>query len=94
MDSGWEWEYGEDAAVWFLLEKKELSSTFVQEGPPLTQRPYVAAFKRKHKKTFEQDGRVCANVERDCTTIKKCLQNLLKDLYVKERAKKSKVVSL
>jgi len=94
VDSGWEWEYGEDAAVWFLLEKKELSSTFVQEGPPLTQRPYVAAFKRKHKKTFEQDGRVCANVERDCTTIKKCLQNLLKDLYVKERAKKSKVVSL
>jgi len=64
------------------------------KGPPLEQRPFVAAFKKKHKKTFEEKGKIKAEVKRDCTTIKKCLSFLLRDLYVKERVKKGKVVAL
>ena len=93
VDSGWEWNYGEHATLWYLLERKELEPTFEQEGPPLSQRPFVVAFKKKHKKTYERDKRVYAEVKRSCIMINKCLQLMFKDLYVKERVKKGKVVS-
>jgi len=92
IESGWEWD--EDATMWFLVEKKELDPTFIHEGPPLEQRPFVAAFKKKHKKTFEEKGKIKAEVKRDCTTIKKCLSFLLRDDYVTERIKKGKIVAL
>ena len=94
VDCGWEWKYGEDAKMWYLLEKKELKPTFVQEGPPLSYKPFVAAFKEKHEKTFEKDGKIHAEVKRECTTVERCLKLLFKDSYVKERVKKSKVVAL
>lgn len=94
VDCGWEWKYGETAKMWYLLEKKELKPTFVQEGPPLSYKPFVVAFKEKHEKTFEKDDKIHAEVKRECTTVERCLKLLFKDSYVKERAKKSKVLAL
>lgn len=93
MDSGWSWEYGEDAILWYKVAKKKLDPTYVAEGPTLKQRPFVVAFKEKHASTYTEGDRIYAHVKRDCTTIKKCIALLLKDDYVKDRVKKSKVVA-
>ena len=93
VDSGWEWKYGEDATMWYFLERKELEPTFEQEGPPLNYKPFVKAFKEKHRKTFERDKKIWAKITRECTAADTCLKTLLRNPYVKERMKKIKVVA-
>jgi len=72
----------------FHNKKENLSKTIKWLGPPLTAKPHVAKFKKKHKKTFTQGKIIAANVKRKFMIPEELINDLKKDDYVKEKVKK------
>lgn len=96
LDSGWDWaeEQDQPALLWFAVQEKKLSPTKEHLGPPLKLQKDVAAFRAKHKKTYFQKERICATVPRKFTTPDALLRDMLKQQFMKEKAKKWRVVKL
>lgn len=96
MDSGWDWaeEQDQPALLWFVVQEKKLPATKEHLGPPLKLQKDVAAFQKKHKKTYFQKERICAIVSRKYTTPEALLHDIVKLPFVKERARKWGVAKL
>lgn len=88
IDSGWEWDKKSPAMMWFIVDSKELSSTFVRTGPPKKQANDFNAFRKKHEKSYIEGGRVYAEVKREFTRPEQLFAALKKDKYINDRAKK------
>lgn len=89
IDSNWEWN--ENAMLYFILDKKELSEFKEWKGPPLNIKERVKSFKDKHKNTYVKDNTIFAKVAREYRTPEQLLKSLIKDEYVRERVKSIKL---
>lgn len=89
IDSGWSWDKKKNAIFWIITERIEKDK--VWPGPPLSVKNAVSAFKKKHKNTFEEKGRIFANVKRKYTDPKDMIAALIKDEQIKSRMKKIKI---
>lgn len=96
LDSGWDWaeEQEKPALLWFVVLEKKLPATKEHLGPPLKLQKDVAAFREKHKKTYFKKERICATVPRKYTSSDGLLQDMLKQQFMKEKAKKWNVMKL
>ncbi|MFH0701581.1 MAG: CCA tRNA nucleotidyltransferase [Candidatus Woesearchaeota archaeon] len=86
--SAWEWDKKQKAVFYFMLEKERLPDFEVRMGPPLTLKEHVAHFKKEHKNTFEEKGKVYAKIKVEHPWLKDFLENLVKEKYLKEKVKK------
>lgn len=87
IESGTEW--GDKALVWLIVDRKKLDSYHIVAGPPLSAEKHVERFRKKHKKIFARKGKAYAKVKRRYTEAMHLARQLLKDSYVKERAKEA-----
>ena len=87
LQDGWAWDKGSEALFYFVAKKKELPESEVRIGPPLKMKEFVDDFKKKNKNTFEEGGRIKANVKVEHPQLKDFVNVLLKNEYVKERIK-------
>jgi tRNA nucleotidyltransferase (CCA-adding enzyme) len=84
-DSGWAWN--DETFIWFKLKDDKLNKETTVQGPPVKMKEYVAAFKKKHKKTFEKKGKLYAKTERKYTDAKELIRDIIKSKDIKERVK-------
>ena len=83
----WEWK-GKKALMYFILKQKTLPKTEIWKGPLVKQKDFVKDFKKKHKKTFVKKGRIYAREKRKYPKAGDFIKILLRNKYVKGRAKK------
>ncbi len=82
------WEFADETILYFLLEKNELPSTSIQQGPPLKMAEAVEKFKAKHPKTFQEDEHIKAEISAQYPKLEDYLKNELQHPYIKERTAK------
>ncbi len=90
INSGWSWDRKKNTVFWLVSKKIEKDK--IWPGPPLKVKNAVLAFKKKHEKTFEENGRIFANVKRQFTDPKDAIKSLIKDGQIKSRMKKIKII--
>jgi len=90
-EKGWKWDKKKKALFWFILKDEILSEYFKRIGPPTKNKENVKAFMKKHKKTFIQGKRICANVKRSFRKPEELIKTLKKGKYLKERTKKMEI---
>ncbi len=89
IHSDWKWLRESDAALYFVFDKKPLSSAVEREGPPLFAKQHVAHFKKVHKKTTVKNKRLYTIEKRMFTQPEKLIEKALKNAYVTERVSSS-----
>ena len=89
--NGWKWDKKKKALFWFILKDEILHESFKRVGPPVKNKENVKQFMKKHKKTFVQGRRICANVKREFRKPENLVKAMKKDKYLKERAKKIEI---
>ncbi|MBU4493281.1 MAG: CCA tRNA nucleotidyltransferase [Nanoarchaeota archaeon] len=90
-DKGWKWDKKKKALFWFILKDEILPESFKRVGPPVKNKENVKAFMKKHKKTFIQGRRICANVKREFRKPENLIKAMKKAKYLKQRAKKIEI---
>ncbi len=83
--SGWEWEEGKDALLYFIVGKKELPEYLLRPGPPLGMKVFVADFQKKNQDTFIKDNHIYARIKTQHPRLEDFTDHLIKSDYVKEK---------
>lgn len=91
LETDWKWDKRRDAQIYFLIKEKLLSKTFVRQGPPPSKKFACIDFKAKNKDVFTKDKRLYANVERKFRTPLDLVKAIVKEDFIKEKAKKISV---
>ena len=91
IKTDWEWDKKNNAIFYFLFDNKPLPKFVEIEGPPIKIKQHVDNFKKMHKKTFAKKNKIYALEQRKFTKPIEMLKNLIKDRFVKERAKSIKI---
>lgn len=91
-DAGWVWNKGKKALFFFILNPALLPPTRCLIGPAVSMAKYVAHFKAMHKKTFEKNGRVFAEVLRRFRTPESLVAAVLKEPYVAEKMVSARII--
>ncbi|MDP3765152.1 MAG: hypothetical protein Q8R04_01440, partial [Nanoarchaeota archaeon] len=86
-EHGWQWDKKSDASFYFIVGNKILPATKKHIGPPLKADYYIKQFKKKHKRTFTENGRVCTLVKRVFRKPEGLIRKSIEDEYVRERVK-------
>ncbi|MBI2672214.1 CCA tRNA nucleotidyltransferase [Candidatus Woesearchaeota archaeon] len=88
--SGWFWE--NEATFWFKVKNKSLPKYLIHKGPPINLEKHAYQFKKKYSQVFVKNKFLYAKITRKITNVKKFVNKLLKDEYVKERVKNIKLL--
>jgi tRNA nucleotidyltransferase (CCA-adding enzyme) len=91
-DSDWKWDKKKKCEMYFLINEKKLSETFVRCGPPISEKESCQAFKLKNEDVFLKNKRLYANVKRKYRTPYVLLVKLIKEDFIKSKAEKIKLV--
>lgn len=94
VKAGWEWDGGKTASFYFFLAKKELPREALHAGPPLHLQAFVADFKKKHKHSFIQEGKIMARITVDYPQLADFVKHLLTEKYLLEKIKSVKTVNI
>jgi tRNA nucleotidyltransferase (CCA-adding enzyme) len=86
-NKGWTWDKEKKAIYWFVVDNKDLDVYEKRIGPSLEMKMHVEKFKQKHGKTFEEKGRICANVKREYVKAEEFLKELVKEEWFKNNTK-------
>jgi hypothetical protein len=86
---GSDWDFNK---FYFKIKKEKLSNHVTRRGPPINKKTNYNKFKKKHSKTFIENGIIYAKLKRKYHDPKKLLKDLLKEKYVKERIKSIKFI--
>ena len=89
--NGWKWDKKKKVLFWFILKDEILHESFKRVGPSVKNKENTKQFMKKHKKTFVQGRRICANVKREFRKPENLVKAMKKDKYLKERAKKIEI---
>lgn len=74
---------------WFYTKTP---NQIIKQGPMLTDKKNVSAFKKKHKNNFNKNGRVYAKEVVKFKSVKQAINSIIKDDYVKQRVLSIKVI--
>nr|MBA4404993.1 hypothetical protein [Nanoarchaeum sp.] len=88
LDFGW--KYSDEIYFWF--KSSNLEKTKKHYGPSLDMVDYVKDFKKKHKNTKTENGRVYAIVRREFSDPTLFMKYLMKQKWFKEKVKSAKLV--
>ena len=91
-DDGWVWEKEKKALFFFILNPSPLPETQCLIGPSVSMAKHVAHFKSVHKKTFEKNNRIFAEVPRRFRTPEALVAAVLKEPYVAEKIISARVI--
>lgn len=91
-DAGWIWNKDKKALFFFILNPAPIPETQCLIGPLVSMAKYAAHFKSVHKKTFEKNGRVFAEVVRRFRTPETLVAAVLKEPYVAEKIVSVRVI--
>ncbi len=83
------WEYKKPSLL--ALKTKFLGKKAIITGPPLDMKEHANKFKKKHKKYYEENGILKAEITRKYHEVEDLLKELIKNSYVKERCKSIKI---
>ncbi len=90
--SGWEWDDPAKAYIWIVLESMDLPETKKITGPPAEMKEATQDFKKKYGKIKEEKGRATATVKRETTNAAEMMKIILKDEYLKDKAKRARII--
>lgn len=91
-DSGWQWDEGDDALMWFVIDKETLSKKKLATGPPLKAKKNILEFRNKHPDAYEKDGRLYAEIKREYTRPSGLFDSLIISDYVSARTESVKQI--
>ncbi|MBW2986333.1 CCA tRNA nucleotidyltransferase [Candidatus Woesearchaeota archaeon] len=95
VEGGWSWDKQKKATFGYVVKKKKLPETYYRPGPPVEMKEQVKVFKKKHKKTKVNKGRIVAEIKNKNRDLKKYLEKeVFSDKYLKGKVKKCKLTSL
>jgi len=86
---GWYWD--KNVLMWFVFEKTKLPETRIIEGPPLDMKEACKQFKKKYKKCFEKNKKLCSEVKVKKRSVEENIRELSKKSYFKEKIKLSQI---
>ncbi len=86
--SGWDWDKGSEAVFYYFTEKDEQPAFEIRAGPPLELKQYATDFKKRHKDTFEKDGKIWAKIKVEHTGLGGFVKHLIKEKYIAEKISK------
>ncbi len=92
VESDWDWPVGKNAVAYFIVRTKLRPTTQEVQGPPLTMKEALSAFKTKHADNFEKEGRIYARVKVGYPALDDQLTAVLGSKYFSEKI--SRVVGL
>ncbi len=92
FDAGWIWNKDAKALFFFILNPAVLPPTRCMAGPALSFAQHVAHFKSVHKKTFEKNNRMFADVPRRFRTPEPLVAAVLKEPYVAEKIVSARII--
>ena len=90
-DANWHWDRQHDAIFHFIADKAPLALTYIRQGPPAGMEAHATNFKKLHKETFVEKGRVCARITREHVLPESFIKCLLETEYVKTKIKKARI---
>lgn len=86
-----DWHYNANKAL-FWISADDVDKKRIVEGPPVRFKVHAEKFRRKHRKTFEKNKRLYAEVNRKHTKLRDFIEESVKESYVKERTRKVEVL--
>ncbi|HLC85754.1 MAG TPA: CCA tRNA nucleotidyltransferase [Candidatus Nanoarchaeia archaeon] len=87
-----DWEFGEKSYLYFSLKNNSISKYKKHYGPPVKFKEDLENFKKKYGKYKVENGRVYVMLKRKHTKAKDYAKELLKEKYIRERAKNIKIL--
>ncbi len=96
LESGWQWDKGQKAILWFAMEKKEPEPE-IRPGPPVSNKEHSERFKNEHlgkkgRQLFEKNGKLYAKIERSCKHPGKLITSMVADdVYLLDKARSYEV---
>jgi len=91
IDEGFEFN-GEKATAYIVVENEPLPPLRKHVGPPLTEKEDCERFTQAHPDATEENGRLITMIPREHRTLKDLFTALAQSQYVRNRAKKAKVI--
>ena len=91
ISSEWKWDKKRDAQMYFVVDKKILSKTFVRTGPPISEKNPCLSFLQKNLDTFQRNDRYYANVIRKYRKPKNLLKDIINNEYIVKKVEKIKI---
>ena len=89
----WEWEKGQRAYYWFLLDPQPLSASKEHSGPPVGSKQHVDAFLARHPQAYVRENRYYAIIERPFTDARQLLkQSIGQDPQLMSRVARVRLV--
>ncbi|MFH1682477.1 MAG: hypothetical protein ABIA37_01650, partial [Candidatus Woesearchaeota archaeon] len=92
--SGWEWDKGNKATFYYILEKRQIDPFVIRTGPPLKMEEQVKAFKKKNKDTYQEKNRLMAKVPLKEYHLQDAVAVALKEEYIKKKIKAVKKIQV
>ncbi len=87
----WSKKFNDAAKSFFIISNPKIKEPKIIQGPPLDMNEAVDKFKKVHKKTRKEKGRIIAIEDRKFKDVKDLIKASAKDKYVKENAKISSI---
>lgn len=89
-DFYWERDVSKEAIFYFIVRNPQLGDEKIMKGPPVNLKKAVDSFKRVHKRTFVKGNFIFGIEKRKYKSIKKLLNHLFNEDYVKQKVLKVK----
>jgi len=90
VDYGWNWNT--KAIFYFVLKNQILPEKKEHLGPPLNAKFHVKEFKKRYKKTFVKNNRICTYTKREFREPETLIKKIIKNPRIKENVKSIKVI--
>ncbi|MFP4523302.1 MAG: CCA tRNA nucleotidyltransferase [Candidatus Woesearchaeota archaeon] len=84
----------ETAHAFFILPKADIKKTYTRQGPPISAKQGVKAFREKHSAAYEKNGYWYVDVQRKFTNAFDALRFLITQPYVTTRCKNVRLESV
>jgi tRNA nucleotidyltransferase (CCA-adding enzyme) len=85
-DSGWHWKEKKHALFWLVFKEDILAEKRKIEGPPLEMKNACTNFKKKYKKTFQENKKLFAEIKVEKRTASENIKEISSSDYFKEKA--------
>ncbi len=87
----WSKKFNDTAKSFFIISNPKIKEPKIIQGPPLDMKEAVEKFMKVHKKTRKEKGRIVAFEDREFKDVKVLIKSLIKEKYIKEKARISSI---
>ncbi len=87
IDSGWEWDKGDEGMLWIMVKDVVLPEKTLREGPPEKAKENFESFMKKHPEAFIKNNRAYAYVDTPFRTPEDLVRHLLHEKYITEKVR-------